>query len=563
MLLSSFERSFYSIIQQEDGRKRPNFDGFVKKFFNGVKKTMYILPDLKGKEIIMYLRKSRADDPDATVEEVLSKHEQMLDEWMTYNQAEGGPVPEENRLREVVSGETIDSRPRMQELLRRIESPDVKAVLVKEPSRLSRGSLKEIGYLVEVLMYSGTLVLTTQGSYNLRDERDREQFERELMRSNDYLKYQKKILKDGKLLAVKNGCYIGSYAPYGYKKTSYKDGRRTCRTLTPIPEEAEVVKQIFELYRSGVGAVRICEILDAEHAKPPRGEAWAPETITSMLHNVHYIGKVKWNQTQRGHRVEKGEIKRFKYTAEDYLVFEGKHPAIIDQELWDAVRTIKGQLPRQKRSTELKNPLAGVLYCSCGKAMSFKQVRHKGKEIGVPRFLCGDQRCKKHGSATVHEVLSEVIRVLQECVEDFEIQIEQGVDDSADLHQKMLTRLEKKLTELRELEVRQWDEKTRGGMPDHVFEKLNARTVADIKDVTQAICEAKDTAPLHVDIHEKLVTFKETLALLQDPDAPVKEQNALVKACIDRIVYSRPKTEKIGGRAGNPEPFTLEFTLRI
>jgi hypothetical protein len=103
---------------------------------------MYILPDLKGEEIIMYLRKSRSDDPLLSVEEVLSKHEQMLDDWIGAAPSVTGKVPEDNRLREVVSGETLNSRPRMLDLLRRVESPSVKAVLVKEPSRLSRGSLK-------------------------------------------------------------------------------------------------------------------------------------------------------------------------------------------------------------------------------------------------------------------------------------------------------------------------------------------------------------------------------------------------------------------------------------
>lgn len=524
---------------------------------------MYVLPDLKGKEIIMYLRKSRSDDPLASVEEVLSKHEQMLDEWMTYNLAEGGPVPEENRFREVVSAETLAGRPRMMELLRKVESPEVKAVLVKEPSRLSRGSLKEIGHLVEILMLTGTLVLTLQGSYDLSDDRDREQFERELMRGNDYLQYQKKILKSGKLLAVKNGNYIGSHPPYGYIKTSYKEGRTTCHSLAPHPVEAEVVKRVFELYSRGVGTVRICEVLDLEHIKPPRGKKWAPSSISAMLHNVHYIGKVRWEYIQQRRRVEDGEIKRYKFTAEDYLIFEGKHPAIIDQELWDAVHHIKGQLPRHKRGTELKNPLAGVLYCNCGRGMVFKQVTKKGKNIGAPRLSCGDPLCKENGSAIAGEVVQEVAQVLRDCVEDFQVRIEQGVDNSAELHRQTLDRLEKRLEVLRDLEAKQWDEKIKGGMPDHVFQRLNAQTVADIEDITQAICKAKEAAPVHVDLHEKLVTFEATLAILQDPDAPAKEQNALVKACIDRIVYSRPKSKTRGGKRGNTEPFKLEFTLRI
>ncbi len=521
---------------------------------------MYILPKLKGKEIIMYLRKSRSDDPLMPVEEVLAKHEQMLDDWVTLQHIDGA-VPEENRFREVVSGETLDSRPRMQDLLRQIESQGIKAVLVKEPSRLSRGSLKEIGYLVEILMYTGTLVLTLQGSYDLQNDRDREQFERELMRGNDYLQYQKKIMRDGKLLAAKNGCYIGSYAPYGYEKTSYKEGRTTCHTLKPHPEEAEVVKRVFDLYKQGVGAIRICDILDAEHIKPPRGEKWHTGTIAGMLHNVHYIGKVRWNYRPHSRKVADGEIKKHRFTAEEYLIFEGKHDAIIDQETWDAVQTLSGQIPRNKRGTELKNPLAGIIYCSCGKALVYNQVRNKGKLIGAPRFSCGDPRCKANGTAMIQEVMQDVKQALLDGIEDFEERVDSGVDNSAELHQQTLARLEKKLTELHELEAKQWDEKIKGGMPDHVFQKLNSQTVADIEDITQAICDAKNTAPVHVDLHEKLVTFRSALALLDDPDAPVKEQNVLLRECIERIVYSRPRVDP--GKKRNTHPFKLEFTLRV
>lgn len=524
---------------------------------------MYIIPQLRGDEKVIYLRKSRKDDPLLSVEEVVAKHKQEIDEWLGYNQAEGGPVPEANIFKEVVSGETIEDRPKMKEILRLIESPNIKAIVCKEPSRLSRGDLMDIGYLVKILRYTGTLVLTLRGSYDLRDDRDREQFERELMRGNDYLEYQKKIMKDGKLLAVKNGCYIGSKAPYGYKKTTIKVGSRHCHTLEPHPVEAPVVKRIFEMYSRGMGSIHICEELDKEHVKPRRGKSWAPETINTILHNVHYIGKVRWNRVQHKHRVEDGEIKKYKMTAEDYLIFEGRHDAIVDQDLWDAVHKIKGSLPKNNRSKELRNPLAGVLYCSCGKAMAWKQITNGGKKIGQPRYFCGDQRCKINSSALMSEVIDEVVQVLQEYTEDFEARVEQGTDNTAELHRQMVERLEKKLLELQELEVRQWDEKTKGGMPDHVFQRLNAETVADIEEVTQALCEARNSAPVHVDLHEKLITFRAAVDLLKDPDAPVKEQNRLVKACIERIDYSRPKTKQFYGKPGNPDPFHLHFTLRV
>ena len=69
---------------------------------------MWMLPQMSVDDIIMYLRKSRTDDPALTVQEVLSKHEQMLDDWVARNIPDDGRrIPEANRYREVVSGETI------------------------------------------------------------------------------------------------------------------------------------------------------------------------------------------------------------------------------------------------------------------------------------------------------------------------------------------------------------------------------------------------------------------------------------------------------------------------
>lgn len=524
---------------------------------------MYIIPQLRGDEILIYLRKSRSDDPLLSVEEVLAKHEQMVDDWVSASASISGPVPEDNRLREVVSGETLSSRPRMQELLRRVEGSKIRAILVKEPSRLSRGSLKEIGHIVEILRYSGTLVLTLQYAYDLEDDRDRELFERDLMRGNEYLEYSKKIMQDGKLLAAKSGQYIGQRPPYGYKKVVYKDGKKTCRTLEPIPEEAEVVRRIFGLYCSGVGSTGICETLEKEHARAPQGKNWSPTTISNILFNVHYLGKVRWNYRKKTLSVEDGEIRRRRLLAEDYLVFDGLHPAIIDQEVWDKVHEIKGKIPKHHTDKEMKNPLAKIMYCSCGKAMAYKQNRHKGKNVGLPRLGCSYPRCKESGSVIMQEVLDEIAAVLREGIEEFEMRIEQGADNSAEIHHQLVQRLEKKLEELQDLEVKQWDEKTKGGMPDHVFHKLNKQTVAEIEDVTQALCEAKNAEPEHIDLHDKVITFRAALDLLNDPDAPVKELNRLLQACIERIDYSRPRPKQVGGKKGNPEPFRLAITLRV
>ena len=70
---------------------------------------MFNLPDLQPEEIIIYLRKSRTDDPALSVSETLSKHEQMLDDFS--RRTWDALIPEQHRFREVTSGETIESRP--------------------------------------------------------------------------------------------------------------------------------------------------------------------------------------------------------------------------------------------------------------------------------------------------------------------------------------------------------------------------------------------------------------------------------------------------------------------
>lgn len=525
---------------------------------------MWQLPPLTPDEILLYSRKSQTDDQLLTVEETLAKHEQMLDDWTEQNLSDMGKIPEANRYREVVSGETIDKRPKFLEVLRRIESPKIKAILCVDPQRLSRGSLKDIGRLVELLRYSNTIVITRQYAYDLRDDRDRESFERELMRGNEYLEYYKRIQQNGRLLSVQNGNYIAQSPPYGYKKVQYKEGKQKCFTLEPIPEEAAVVKMVFEMYRDGIGMQRIAYKLNEMHIPSAKGGKWSREVLQTMLSNVHYLGKVKWNWRPTVKKIEDGEVVVSRPRAEEYLIYEGKQPAIIDQELWDAVQEIRGKIPRNPKNKNGFNPLAGLMFCECGRAVSARTFKNRGVEYCAPRFLCSQQKECGNASATMEEIMNEVIKVLEATIEDFEIRIEKGTDDSAQIHHQMVARLEKRLRELQELEIAQWDAKTKGGMPDHVFQKLNGDTVAEIAEVQQALCTARGSTPEPINLQERVTTFRAALDALLNPDAPVKEKNKLLKACIERITYSRKRVGNNGHpKKGEETPIRLNFKLRV
>ena len=120
---------------------------------------------IKPEQIIMYLRKSRADDPLLTIEEVLRNHELRLDEWCERNL--GGLIPKENRFKEIVSGESISERPIFQQVLKMIEKPNIKAVICVELSRLGRPDTMEIGMLSKIFRFTSTIIITPEKIFEI------------------------------------------------------------------------------------------------------------------------------------------------------------------------------------------------------------------------------------------------------------------------------------------------------------------------------------------------------------------------------------------------------------
>jgi hypothetical protein len=503
--------------------------------------------DFKPEEVIDYLRKSRSDDPLLTVEEVLSKHEAMLDEWA--EQHLGAVVPEENKYREVVSGETIAERPEINRVLRLIESPRYKAVAVVEPQRLTRGDLEDIGRLMKLLKHTNTLVITPQRIYDLRDEYDWDAFERELKRGNDYLEYTKKILNRGRLLSVSQGNYVGNTAPYGYDKTFVTEGKRKCPILVPNKEEADVVRMMFDLYvNKDMGCTNICKKFDAMGIKPPKGEYWSANAVTKMLQNIHYIGKVKWNHRKTMTIVEEGEFKKTRPVAKvgEYLIYDGKHEAIIPEELFNAAQAKKGKNTRQKPNTKIRNPFAGLLWCKCGRAMSLRTYKNRD---AAPRLLCDGQTHCRTGSCLYTEIEDRVKVILSDCIKDFEVRLKNNEGDSVKLHMRLIKNLETKQKELEEKELAQWeaqaDPDPAKRMPQHIFQQLNEKLLKEKEDVRQALCRAYESMPEPVNYEEKIAQFTEALNALNGHDVDAETKNRLLKACIDRIEYHREAPQRI------------------
>ena len=523
-------------------------------------------------EIVQYLRKSRTDDPYLSVEEVLSKHETILQEWAERNLP--GPVPEENIFREVVSGETIKDRPEFLKLLRLIESPDIKAILVVEVQRLSRGDLEDAGRLMKILRFTHTQVITPHKIYDLEDEYDRDFFERELKRGNEFLEYTKKILNRGRQLSVSQGNYIASVAPYGMNKCWVQEGKRKCPTLEEN-SKADVVRLIFHKFvRERVSPYAIGLYLDSIGEKPPKGEHWTYAAVLEILKNVHYDQKVCWGRRSVEHKIVDGKVLEMRPRKKDFQIFDGKQPRVVDHELFLAAQELLKQTSRTRHDYAPVNPFAGLVFCrTCGYSMSFRFYRRKGqKDTCPPRMLCSNQiRCRS-SSCSYSELEEAVAGTLRQTIAEFQVQLNQATFDAARASETTLKTLEGRLHELEQKELRQWEKYADGEMPKEIFDQLNERLQASKKAARKALEQARAAAPKTPEqIREKIARLSDALNALEDDTVSVPLKNDYLKAVIKRIDYYRPAAVRKRSDSSEPKvrggwytpPFELDVRLKI
>lgn len=495
---------------------------------------------------LMYLRKSRADDPNETVEEVLSKHEARLQEFM--QRRFGYKIPEENIYREVCSAESIADRAEIKKILSRIEDTEVEGVVVADVPRLSRGDLGDCNVIITRFRYTKTLVLTDTMTFDLEDKRDRQYFQDELLRGAYYLDYIKEVLRKGREGAVQNrGCFIGTRAPYGYNKI--KIGKN--HTLEPN-KDADVVRLIFEWYvNEGLTFYQIACRLNSMSIPSPKGGKWKKETVSVILKNPHYDGKVTYGAKKTTTFIENGELVRKKIAQENYIIVEGIHPAIVDHDIFVKAQEKRVNNPSAKVGYELKNPFAGILKCAkCGKTI----VYHPYK-TAENRLKCRE-KCGK--TVKMSEVEKAVIIALEQAeLPNLEAKLKNDDGNAYKIKKALLAKLEKELEDYKVQEDRQYEFLETGRYTEEVFEKRNTILRDKMEACKTQIRETQLSMPKQIDYGEKIVSLKNAIEALKSDISPA-QKNKILKAIVEKI-----EIETWGTNKRNDVHFNLDIFLRL
>ena len=483
-------------------------------------------------EYLIYLRKSRQDDPSESVEEVLRKHEIQLQEYAL--RTFGYRIPEKDIYREVVSGETIDDRPQIQELFRRMEKENIKGVLVIEPQRLSRGDLLDCGTVVHAFRYTSTLVVTPMKTYNLEDKYDRKLFEMELTRGNDFLEYTKEILHRGIEASKRRGNFVGSAAPYGYDRV--KIGKDW--TLKPNEKEAPFVKLAYELYADGLGAWAIANEIETLGAKPRIKDHFSEGVIRQILSNPVYVGKIRIGERLSTKVLEDGKVTKKRIRNKNYEVIDGKHEPLVSQDLFDQVQARRGLISRENPIKPLRNMYAGLMKCPiCGGAIEMVKGSHKNKE--QYRFRCKDVRSCSNMSHNIEPVHEVIVNQLKAHLVDFEFKVEANNQSKIKDREALLASLKKELLDVTVKQEAICEYLENGIYSVEMFVSRNNKLSEDKVRIEEAIKSAEIEIPSMQAMKEQLHTFHQTLDMLDDPSISAKVKNVYLKKIVKVIYYKK------------------------
>jgi len=498
-------------------------------------------------DVDIYLRKSRKDIEEERQSaetgnpfDTLERHRKQLlalARKQNYNIVE---ILEED----IVSGEYINERPVMQQLLRRVETGKVDAVLVMDLDRLGRGDMSDQGAIDRAFRLSGTKIITPGETYDPESESWELVFGIKSLFAREELKTTNKRLLRGRRQSANEGKHIANRPPYGYNRDHKLK-------LYPDSETAWVVEKIFNLTVEGFGRKRVALELQQLGVKSPLGkDVWGTATIAQILTNEVYTGKIIWGKQKNIKR--DGKYIQKKLPRDQWVIYKNAHEPIVKQELFDKVQEVikYRQTPALTQSNELKNTLAGLLKCSlCGMTMKYtKPPKRPNAYIHCQNIACnGKQR-----TATFQKVEERILYSLEQIVDDFALKDEMFKKEkkrsSIVFLKEKAIRIKKQ--ELKELNVQKdnlHDFLERGIYTVDIFMERQKNVVERIKaielelsaleaDLTEEIERVKNYTEYIPSIRRVLVAYEKT------KDA--NKKNRLLKSVLEKVTFYRNASHK-------------------
>lgn len=517
--------------------------------------------DIINGEYALYLRKSRADlEAEAKGEgETLARHEKMLMELARRYSFSIGKI-----YREIVSGESIESRPVIQELLRDVESGRWKGILVVEVERLARGDTMDQGRVAKSFKFSNTKIITPLKIYDPNDEFDEEYFEFGLFMSRREYKVINRRLQRGRVTSVKEGKFVGSIPPYGYDRVKLDNDKGY--TLAKN-NEAPIVERAFNLYAyNDMSIHEVVVQLNAGGYKPRKTNEWTISAVKDILANPVYIGKIRWNSRKVVKEYKNGKIVKTRPRSSEYIVTEGLHEPIIDIKTWQMVQEKRSKhIPAVVHNNVIQNPLVGIVYCSkCGKTMQRRPYKAKGWD---DTLICSNSHCDNI-SSKLYIVEDKIIESLREWLKDYKIDCSKYLNEVQNkkkmVFEENIKNLQKELEIQNKKLTNVYDYFEEGTYSREMFSErcqIISTTIANIKANIEEFQKQIELENKKEEGKKAIVPKLENVLDLYPNLQTAEQKNLLLKTVVKRVEYL--KTEKAIRKDSDPTNFELDIYPNI
>uniref|UniRef100_UPI004026281A recombinase family protein n=1 Tax=Ruminococcus bicirculans (ex Wegman et al. 2014) TaxID=1160721 RepID=UPI004026281A len=465
------------------------------------------------------------------------------------------------------SGTNFD-RPSFKKMLSDIDEGKINLVIVKDLSRFGRNYV-EAGMYVQRFTDSNIRFIAADDNYDSLVYSDDLLFPIKNVVNEMYARDVSKKTKAAKKAKARDGQFIGSKAPFGYKI----DPNDRHHLIVDEPA-AQVVKRIFRLASEGVGYNKMAKIFREEKVLTPiayfnlnnpdyfKSDYWRKEfdwhvtSIRAILNNEVYLGKLVYGKQRNKSMKSKEKVRNPK---EDWIVVENCHEPIITQELWDTVHKILNAKHRPAKAGEVQM-FAGLLYCSdCGHCLTYSQKQRKdGSYHGA--YSCwmykthGKEYCASHYITfdTIYElVLIDIQRNLfqyRKNTDKFKSILSRKYQSDSQKQAEQITleyeQKQKRCEELDKIISRLYEDNVLGRIGDERYESMSQSYELEQVEIKKALPILKskiDELKRQSDCADNFINVIKKYTIIDKLDA------AILNELIDKIVV-HPKEQAEDGR---------------
>ena len=308
-------------------------------------------------------------------------------------------------------------RPQFAAMMEKVRHGEINLICVKDFSRFSRDYIETGNYLECTFPFMGVRFISINDGYDSDDYKGTTGGLEVVMRSIIYAAYSKDLsvkTTTAKIQMMKQGKYVGGYAPYGY--VLHPEIRNK---LKLDPEAAEVVRRVFDEALEGRNTSQIALGLNDDNIPTPgqyfKGKhpdkkkftymsdkiSWTASMVYKIIINYVYTGATV-GRRQKSSGV--GSRKRIRLEQEDWIVVEGMHEAIVSKEEFElAQAVIRGGVKKPKRNPHYY-PLKGLVCCgNCKRALT----RRKNRNVRGYFYQCTHSTNDRDTECPVGERYSE------------------------------------------------------------------------------------------------------------------------------------------------------------